>query len=293
MCSCAKKAIENYIRFRLADKPPTFTDRTRMFILDSRDFPRALVEELIKKGVPYDAKVISYLIFKDKLCHECNRVVPKYRYCHEMYGGTFVQNYGWYIKKEAYELGVDFKTGRILLDVCPQEIVNLIEVDPVESPKYVQELLKVNPNKAKELREKLTQQRRAIWNFIENRVREKFGYKKIGEEWTNETMLYHIVKSFLPDMTIIRHYRPKFLNGLELDIFIKELRVGIEYQGIQHFKAVEHWGGITALNELKGRDKRKYEICTSLGIPIVYFRYDEDLNDELVRIKLGKYIKKP
>jgi len=33
----------------------------------------------------------------------------------------------------------------------------------------------------------------------------------------------------------LRHYRPDFLQGLELDIFIDELKIGMEYQGIQHF----------------------------------------------------------
>jgi len=118
-------------------------------------------------------------------------------------------------------------------------------------------------------------------------VRIKFGYKRIGEAWTNETTLYLIVQSLFPNTTILRHYRPAFLQGLELGLFIKELNIGIEYQGIQHFKPVAHWGGERAFRQLKARDKRKQELCKRVGIDIVYFTYKDDLTNELVlrRIK--------
>ena len=58
-------------------------------------------------------------------------------------------------------------------------------------------------------------------------------------------------------MDIIKHHHHYFLRGLELDIYIKDLRVGIEYQGLQHYKPVKHWGGEGALKELKIRDRKK------------------------------------
>jgi len=290
-CSCAKEAIENYIRFRLSGTIPNNSDPTRMFVLDSADFPRVVVETLIKSGAPNDSKVINYLTFEDKLCHECNKVTPAYRYCHEMYGGVFKQNYGWYINKQAYEFGIDPKSNRVIPEICPQEILDLIRLDPIETPKRYQELAKTNPVEADLLRKEFVKQKRQIWNIIENEVRSKFGHKKIGEAWTSETILYYIVKKLFPDKTVLRHYRPDFLQGLEIDIFIKELKVGIEYQGIQHFEPVDYWGGIDALQKLKVRDKKKKEICDSLGIPIVYFKYNEGLNNDLVLDKLKNHIK--
>jgi hypothetical protein len=99
LCSCAKEAIENYLRFRLSKPIPPNTDPGRMFALDSMYFPRALIDTLMKRGVQNNYEVMNYLVFESNLCHECNGVVPKYRYCHEMYGGAFKQNYGRYINR--------------------------------------------------------------------------------------------------------------------------------------------------------------------------------------------------
>jgi hypothetical protein len=62
-------------------------------------------------------------------------------------------------------------------------------------------------------------------------------------------------------------------------------------RGIQHFESIDYWGGIDALQKLKVRDKKKKEICDSLGIPIVYFKYNEGLNNDLVLDKLKNHIK--
>ncbi len=292
LCSCSKEAIKNYLRFRLSKLIPLNSNHTRMFVLDSMYFPRALINTLMKHGIQNSYKVINYLVFESNLCHECNGAVPKYRYCHEMYGGAFKQNYGWYINKQAYEFGVKPISNRIIPEICPQEILELIKLDPIETPKHYQELAKTNLAEADRLMKELEKQNRQIWNIIENKVRQKFGYKKIGESWTSETILYYIIQSLFPDKTVLRHYRPNFLQGLELDIFIQELKVGIEYQGIQHFEPVEHWGGIEALQKLKIRDKKKRDICSSLGIYLVYFKYNEGLNNDLVLAKLKRHIER-
>jgi hypothetical protein len=290
LCSCAKEAIENYLKFRLTMTIPLNRYPSRMFILDSLTFPCDLVETLMEQDAPNNYKVINYLMFENKLCHECNKVVPKYRYCHEMYGGEFSQNYGWYIKKQAYEFGVDPSSSRIIPESCPQEILELVKLDPIETPKRYQDLVKTNLVESEKLRKEFRTQQRQIWNIIENEVRQKFGHRKIGEAWTSETILYYIIRSLFPNKTIVRHYRPDILQGLELDIFIKELKVGVEYQGVQHFKPIAHWGGEEGLQKLKVRDKRKREICNSLGIQLIYFKYNEGLSNDSVLTKFKKYI---
>jgi hypothetical protein len=86
-----------------------------------------------------------------------------------------------------------------------------------------------------------------------------------GETWTSETSLFYIIKSLFPTHFIRRHYRPEFLQGLELDIFIEELKIGIEYQGIQHFQPIEHWGGKIAYLKLIERDARRKKYVKNLG----------------------------
>ena len=290
LCSCAERAIENYLRFRLIERIPTNSNPTRSFILDSMHFPHSLVEFLMGCYPESGRDVIKHLSFRCNLCHECIGNLPQYRYCHEMYGGMFAQSYGWYINKQAYECGVQPLSFRIIPEICPQAILGLIELDPVTTVERCQELMPHDVAAATDLNKTLQKQNRRVWNLIENRVREKFGHKIIGEAWTNETILFHLVQKIFDNMTIFRHYRPDFLQGMELDIFIKELALGIEYQGIQHFKPVSHWGGKIALKQLQRRDRKKKEICDGIGVDLIYFRYDEDLSNALVRRRLREYI---
>jgi hypothetical protein len=289
LCSCSKEAVENYIKLRLSKPIPQNSNASRMYILDSMYFPIDLVFNLMNSKVS-KSEVISHIDFENEICHECKRVIPEYKYCHEMYGGVFKQNYGWYINKQAFEFGVEPISNQILPELCPQEILDKIAYEPNEVFQKYQDLLNTDAIKAEKFRKKIQKQNREIWTIIENEVRQKFGHKKIGEAWTSETILYYIVCTIYPNLTVFRHYRPKFLNGLELDIFIKELNIGIEYQGIQHYKPVKHWGGKIAFEKLKERDKMKREICNSLGVKLVYFDYDEGLNNEFVLNKLSHFI---
>lgn len=293
LCACAKEAILNYINFcTTRSYPQPFLNQK--YILDSKHFPNALVEKLKELGSPNDSRVIDHLKFEKGLCHECNKAIPTYRYCDKVYGGTFKQTFGWYINKQAFEFGirpvVDLSF-QVNPDICPQEILELIEMDP---DRFVQDWLEAKKRDLKDavkLRNEFDKSKRRIWNVIENEVRQKFGYKKVGETWITETILYFMIQKLYQEKTIFRHYRPDFLKGLELDIFIKEFNIGIEYQGIQHYNPVDHWGGPEGLQRLQERDKRKREICDSLGIPLIYFRYDENIGEELVRKRIQNSIR--
>ncbi len=73
---------------------------------------------------------------------------------------------------------------------------------------------------------------------FETELREKLDYPsaKRKNKWISETIVYKIVQEFFPNNEIIFHYRNKELNRLELDIFVPHIKLGIEYQGIQHFE---------------------------------------------------------
>lgn len=290
LCSCTKVAIENYIQFRLLEHGQN-SDPTKQFILSSSEFPRLLIEDLIRKKAPDNPNVISYLTFKHQLCHECNKKTPTLIYCDEMYGGRFRQKYGWYIKKKAYELGVKMPFMEVIPDLCSQEILDVVNVP--ERQEIIRKLHTISGSNRLlwkqdfKLKSELDKFNRKIKNLIENEVRLAFGHKKVGEAWTSETILYYIVQSLLPTKAISRHFKPNFLHGLEFDIYINDLNIGIEYQGIQHFKAIKYWGGEEALIKLKERDIKKRQICKSLGIPLIYFYCYENLSDELVASRLN------
>jgi hypothetical protein len=125
---------------------------------------------------------------------------------------------------------------------------------------------------------------------IENEVRERFGYPKIGESWISETILFKIVKTIFSPLEVIHHYRGNELQGLELDIWIPELRLGIEYQGEQHFQAIEHWGGENGLKKRQENDKKKKNLCKQAGYKLIEFHYSEELSEIVIRKRLDGYM---
>ena len=125
---------------------------------------------------------------------------------------------------------------------------------------------------------------------LENELRVKFGYPKIGEKWISETILYQIVKEIFNEREIIFHYRGRELEGLEIDIFIPSLKLGFEYQGQQHFKAIEHWGGKEGLEKRVENDNRKKHLCKLAGYHLVEIFHYDDLTNNTVLNKVSKFI---
>lgn len=72
--------------------------------------------------------------------------------------------------------------------------------------------------------------------------------------------------------------RPKWLKGLELDGYCKELNMAFEYQGIQHyeFSPFFHRNGVEDFEKQQERDKRKLKLSTEKGVRIIFIPYKYD-----------------
>ena len=135
--------------------------------------------------------------------------------------------------------------------------------------------------------EELSENSKRVSDTVENEVRQAVGHYEKGDRWTSETILYQLVQSKYGDeYTIKRHHRPDWLDGLELDIFIVEADVGIEYQGVQHYESVEHWGGEEALKKRKQRDEQTKKLCSEHDVDVIEVRYNEELSEEVLREKV-------
>ena len=122
-----------------------------------------------------------------------------------------------------------------------------------------------------------------------NRKRDEIYQELIGEgltnpKWVSEQKAYAIVKEFFPDAVF--QYQPDFLFGQRIDIFIPSVKTAIEYQGKQHYEAVEFFGGANGLKDNQRRDARKRRRCRAEGIQVIYWNYDEPLTREFFQEKL-------
>jgi hypothetical protein len=107
-----------------------------------------------------------------------------------------------------------------------------------------------------------------IANFVEqisreaeNTVREESGLPKVGEGWVGETELFYSIKAAFPNYEVRQHARPTWLHNQHLDIYIPDLNVALEYQGIQHQVAIEYFGGEEAFKHRQLLDNRKLAHC--------------------------------
>jgi len=323
LCNCVRGAVANYLDLDKQNPAPRYDSidpdadhpvlvrpdekLLRFFggvweepdpVLESplhRAFPRRLAETALER----DAAPMEWLTFREKLCHRCNSATPSLQWCHEMYGGPFMKRYGWYASVAAYRLGVDALSLSYLHDLCPDEIIQ-----DIENSQLVAEELQRFRNQWGDVPSMMTpeladqhrllsrasdQARRRITTRFENIAREEFGFADVGERWISESLLAKIVERLFPGERILRHDHPVWLGRLELDIFLPDRRLALEYQGQQHYDAVDLWGGDEALFALQERDRRKVELCEENSVVLVAIDYTEPLTDEHIRNRLSEH----
>jgi len=120
----------------------------------------------------------------------------------------------------------------------------------------------------------------------ENEVRDILGIPHIGEGWISEKELLNIIKGIFPTKEIIHQASPEWLGRQRIDIYVPELKLAIEYQGLQHYEPVEYFGGEEGFRKNKERDELKARLCSQNGIKMVYFRYNEEIKKDVVEIRL-------
>lgn len=104
--------------------------------------------------------------------------------------------------------------------------------------------------------------------------------KRVKSRWSNEYHLFELIKSY--NYHAQYQYHCAWLGQQSLDIYIPESRIGIEYQGEQHYKAIDIWGGKVALKKNKERDFRKKKLCAENGVILLEWLYQIPVNNENV-----------
>lgn len=101
---------------------------------------------------------------------------------------------------------------------------------------------------------------------------------------TSELTLYKIVRDIFPET--IYQYRAKWLGKQVIDIFIPNKSIAIEYQGEQHYKAINIFDGERGLERRKYLDARKKALCEQNGVRLIEWKYTEPISTKLLLDKI-------
>ena len=113
----------------------------------------------------------------------------------------------------------------------------------------------------------------------------------VGCKSCNESKGEKIISKLLTEKNITYEREKTFkkckskLKLLQFDFYLSKSNTCIEFDGIQHFKPIEWFGGIDAFNKRKKYDKIKDNFCKENNINLIRIRYDENVNDKLGFLK--------
>jgi very-short-patch-repair endonuclease len=94
------------------------------------------------------------------------------------------------------------------------------------------------------------------------------------------------IRTFLERNGITYTYQKKFESCINkklliFDFYLPDNNICIEFDGEQHFKVVEKWGGSDGLKIRQQRDKIKTNYCKENDIRLIRIKYSESIEEKL------------
>ena len=128
---------------------------------------------------------------------------------------------------------------------------------------------------------------RTSWRLERTKIRTRLTAEGvIKPKWKHELSLFHAVRARYPDT--LYQYRPEWLGRQSLDLYIPSLQTAIEYQGVQHYRPVEFFGGDEALAQRQDLDRQKRELCEANQVRLIEWPYSLEPTGENVTKILGQ-----
>jgi len=114
----------------------------------------------------------------------------------------------------------------------------------------------------------------------------------------NESKGENMIKKYFKDNNI-KYNSQKTFDGcnykypLRFDFYLIEHNICVEYDGMQHFKPIDYFGGIDTFNYILLKDKIKNEYCKKNNIKLIRIKYDDNIIEKLINQLVFSYIEKP
>lgn len=123
---------------------------------------------------------------------------------------------------------------------------------------------------------------RTDWRLARTKIRTQLTADGIIKpKWKHELTLFHAVRKRHQDT--LYQYRPDWLGRQSLDLFIPSLQTAIEYQGIQHYRPVDFFGGEEALLQRQELDRQKRTLCEENNVRLIEWPYSREPTDRNIR----------
>lgn len=134
-----------------------------------------------------------------------------------------------------------------------------------------------------------------LYNGVYNET-EWTSYIYPTKKWKTEEIITKTIAKHYKEYGVISQHRPLWLKSslggqMSYDIYISELKVAIEYQGEQHFKPIDYFGGEESFKKVQIRDKEKQMLSKERSIKLIYINYWEEVTESLIIEKIEKAIK--
>jgi hypothetical protein len=129
---------------------------------------------------------------------------------------------------------------------------------------------------------------RKLFREAENRARTAAGVPKVGEGWVSEVDLYYGLRASIAETRVVHQGRPSWLGRQSVDIYFPDWGVAVEYQGEQHVRPVERFGGQAAFEIQQERDSRKRDLCAENMVTLVEVFPGYDLAEVISQIRSSR-----
>lgn len=126
---------------------------------------------------------------------------------------------------------------------------------------------------------------RLLSRAAENAYRDGAGVPRVGQGLVSEMTLLRQLEEAFPNERIVHQARPWWLAPQSLDIYFPARSVGVEYQGVQHSRPVELFGGEKEFTRQQERDRNKRALCESNGCALIEVHPGYDLDDVIEAVR--------